>query len=126
MKPLLVFSGAMLCAAMIAACVSGDPTETRDEQSLTASGDTEVMQTSTEPLAAQLDGNTLFEITPQACFIEGFCHDARAGFHPAYCIHTGPCGSGQALELAHTFCINHCSNNTNCAISNIVPLPACP
>lgn len=124
MNSFLAISGATLCAAMAAACMSTDPTDSHDEQSRGASSDADVARAPAQIIGEQLGDEDPFTITPRACFIEAFCHDARVNFRPSFCIHTNPCTSGEALQLALTFCLNRCSADTNC--SNIVQLPPCP
>jgi hypothetical protein len=124
MKSLLTISGAALCAAMMAACVSSEPTEPDNQPSTNAPSGSDVAQVPAKIASDQLGDEDPFTITPRACFIEAFCHDARVNFRPSFCIHTGPCASGEALGLALTFCVNRCSSDTNC--NNIVQLPACP
>jgi hypothetical protein len=123
MKSLFAISGYMLCAATLAACVSSEPAQTHDEQALVASGGTEVAQVPAALSISQLGDDDPFAITPRACFIEGFCHDPRVNNRPSWCIHTGPCAPGEAIQLALTFCTNRCPG-ANC--SNMVQLPACP
>lgn len=116
MKLLSILSGFVLCAVVATSCTIDAPSETADQQSITAE-DLAATRTAEIQLPGQLSDS---QITPRACFIEGFC----VGAHTEFCIHTGPCAAGEARTLAAAFCRNRCGGD--CSQGNILQRANCP
>jgi len=119
MKLLSKISGIIFCAVAVTACVADAPSETRgitDQQSIKTT-DIETANAADIRVPEVLSAD---QITPRACFIEGFC----VGTHTEFCIHTGPCAIGEARDLAAAFCRNHCGGD--CSQANILQRVNCP
>jgi hypothetical protein len=116
MKLLSILSGLVLCAVVATSCAIDASSEATDQPSITEA-DLATARTAEIQFPERLSDS---QITPRACFIEGFC----VGTHTEFCIHTGPCAAGEARTLAAAFCRTHCGGD--CSQGNILQRANCP
>src|SRR3954468_1370774 len=102
--------GGLLCAIAFAACTIEDSPPRSDDPVDPSTSSVSELSSDSGSIAA-------------TCTIAAWGAGVKVVGHPAYCIKTGPCAQGDALDRAVTFCVNRCG--VGCARGNIVQLASC-